>query len=352
MKHLNTLFVLSALILIASCGQSPVAFTEPQPADTKDLKQFSKRLQGQYVSADDSSLLIVEATLIQRVYDFHYKLHSNQIDTNFVFIDDTIINQQTSEKIPFVKDGDSLIIHQYGVDTIFKLSDKNVLRKSKGYCFLNYRIDESQWTVRKMELKKGELTISRISRKHELDNLVEIAENPEDTIPPAVFSINKKQFKHFVKKGGFTDKEVFIRSGHNRVDGNYSEITYRFGDSSLPPQYHRSYTITVTEEKIGVVVDSYGDILAEESFDLAAGKMGELLKLVTELQIENTIDTSTNQGCTGGTSRSIRVVEKGIEKVNGQIYICDGIHGTLKGNVDAFGKALRYLIPNFHKLIK
>jgi hypothetical protein len=211
MKIVNYLFILAALALITSCGQPPVAFTEPQPADAKDLKQFPKRIQGHYVSADDSSSLIIDATSIQRIYDFNYKINPNQLDSHFVITDDTIINEETAEKIPFVKDGDSLIIHEYGVDTIFMINMDNVLRKSKGYYFLNIRTDEDKWTVRKMELKKGELKISQISRQHELDNLMEISETPEDTIPPESFSINKKQFNEFVKKGGFTDVEIFIK---------------------------------------------------------------------------------------------------------------------------------------------
>ncbi len=211
MKILNYLLIFSALILIASCGQPTVSFTEPQPADANDLKQFPKRIQGHYVSADDSSLLIIDANLIQRIYDFHYKVHPNQLDNHFVITDDAIINEETAEKIPFAKDGDSLIIHEYGVDTIFMINMDNVLRKSKGYYFLNIRTDEDKWTVRKIDLKKGELKISQISRQYELDNLMEISETPEDTIPPESFNINKKQFNEFVKKGGFSDTEVFVR---------------------------------------------------------------------------------------------------------------------------------------------
>ena len=37
------------------------------------------------------------------------------------------------------------------------------------------------------------------------------------------------------------------------------EIIYRFGDASVPPDYHRSYTITVTAGGVRIVVDSYGD---------------------------------------------------------------------------------------------
>jgi len=47
-----------------------------------------------------------------------------------------------------------------------------------------------------------------------------------------------------------------------------TKIIYSYGDSSVPPQYHRSYTITVTNEKLHIVVDSYGDILHEKEYDM------------------------------------------------------------------------------------
>ena len=42
-----------------------------------------------------------------------------------------------------------------------------------------------------------------------------------------------------------------------------TKIVYSYGDSSVPPKYHRSYTITATKDGIRIVVDSYGNILAD-----------------------------------------------------------------------------------------
>lgn len=211
MKRLHNIYLLIALALITSCGEPPIVFIEPQPIGSKDLFTFPNRIQGQYVSKIDSSLLVIEDVLIKRVYDFYYKVHPNQLDSQLVFVDDKIINEQTLEKISFIKEGDSLLIHEHGTDTLFFVSQQNVLRKSKGYYFLNFYIDEDKWSVRKMEIIKGQLKISRISRQYELDNLMEITASPEDTIPPETFNISKKEFNEFVKRGGFTDEEIFLK---------------------------------------------------------------------------------------------------------------------------------------------
>jgi hypothetical protein len=142
-------------------------------------------------------------------------------------------------------------------------------------------------------------------------------------------------------------------SAQNKSSKKSSEIFYRYGDSSVPPKYHRSYSITVTEEKVSIVVDSYGDILAEDSFDLAPGKMGELIKLAKDLKIRNTGNLKTSSDCTGGTTRRLTIIEKGRERVSGELYICGGtIYGTLRGDIDEFGQALKALIPGFNKMMQ
>jgi len=44
---------------------------------------------------------------------------------------------------------------------------------------------------------------------------------------------------------------------------NATEIEYRFSDSTVAPEYHRSYTVTARSDDASIVVDSYGDALHE-----------------------------------------------------------------------------------------
>jgi len=39
----------------------------------------------------------------------------------------------------------------------------------------------------------------------------------------------------------------------NMTNATIQEITYRFGDASVPPEYHRSYTVTVTTDKVEIL---------------------------------------------------------------------------------------------------
>jgi hypothetical protein len=91
----------------------------------------------------------------------------------------------------------------------------NVVRRFKGYYFLNKRYDKTSWVVKKIQLTKGQLTLSSISTKLDIENLKEITETSADTIPPYKFSATKKQFKQFIKSDGFSDNETFVRQKKN-----------------------------------------------------------------------------------------------------------------------------------------
>lgn len=210
MKRLKLILILIILTSLYSC-EPPVTFSEPQPTDTDNLSKFPKRLLGQYISLADNSMLSISDKLIQRIYDYDYKVHPNQLDSTSRLSGDTIYDLNTNEKFLIKRDGDSLIAHVHSIDTLFLIDYDNVVRKFKGYYFLNYRYDKMSWIVKKIQLTKGQLVISGVSTKQDIDNLKQITENVTDTIPPYKFTVTKKQFKEFIKNGGFSDSETFIR---------------------------------------------------------------------------------------------------------------------------------------------
>ena len=208
MKKLLYVCLAVSLILVA-CGES-VTFQEPQPTDTDNLSKFPKRLQGQYISLRDSSTLIISDKLITRSVNFS-KIHLSELDSTFQLSGDTIIELETNEKQLIKRDGDSLIIRSFY--TLFQMNYDNVVREFKGYYFLNtrYHYDKTSWVIKKIQLSKGQLIISSISNKQDMDNLTEIIKTPQDTVSPRKFSATKKQFTEFIKNEGFSDNEIFVR---------------------------------------------------------------------------------------------------------------------------------------------
>ncbi len=210
MKSLKFISTIIILIRLFAC-EPPVTFNEPQPTQTDNLLKFPDRLKGQYVSLNDHSTLSISDKLIQRIYDFDYKIHPNQLDSATQLSGDTIIDLTTNEKTVIKRDGDSLVTHVHYIDTLFQMDYDNVVRKFKGYYFLNTRYGKTSWEVTKIQLTKGQLTVSSISTKLDIENLKEITESMQETIAPYQFTTTKKQFKEFIKNDGFSDRETFVR---------------------------------------------------------------------------------------------------------------------------------------------
>ena len=120
-----------------------------------------------------------------------------------------ILDLETDRKIPFALDKDSIQFSVIQLDTVFELSKINILKKYKGYYFLNRKSGELNWEVEKLTIKKGQLTISEISNQFDLDQLREITNTSIDT--SYTFTPTKKEFKKFIKSGGFKNNIVYYK---------------------------------------------------------------------------------------------------------------------------------------------
>ncbi|HOZ30608.1 MAG TPA: hypothetical protein PLL66_06790 [Bacteroidales bacterium] len=132
-----------------------------------------------------------------------------------------------------------------------------------------------------------------------------------------------------------------------------SKIIYSYGDSSVPPKYHRSYTITATQDQIRIVVDSYGNILADTTYQMTEESFGVLTDNLVKSKIKNIKKVEDNKGCTGGTSKSIQVFEGEKIVFEGDAYFCGGkVFGDMEGDFDSFAAEIKGMIPNLSKLLE
>jgi len=211
MKRLNIIIILVVISTLLSCKKALVYFDEPQPTDTESLSKIPKKLIGDYFNPKDNSHLIISENLIHRTFDLDNKIHINELDSLEILSGDTITNSKTNEKITVKREGDSLIYHVHFLDTIFNMKKNNILKKYKGYYFLNTAFDEDNWEVLKLKLEKGKLTLGSINSIEEINSLEKITETPHDSISPYKFKPTKNQFKQFIKNNGFNDEEVYFR---------------------------------------------------------------------------------------------------------------------------------------------
>jgi len=207
-KRLYFSLTLVAILLFAC--QPPVTFTEPQPNDVAALVGFPKRIQGKYLSSEDSSILQITGNSMIRIYDFNQKLHLSQLDSTQQIIGDSLFDLITNIGQLIEIEGDSVVMHINEADTLFDIDAQNVLKKFKGYYFVNILTPPDTWQVKKLEFSRGKLILSSISQNEDLVKLKDHSENTQDTVP-YVFSLSGKKFKKFVRDKGFRDSEEFLK---------------------------------------------------------------------------------------------------------------------------------------------
>ncbi len=209
MTRLSNLVILSVLILINSC--EPVAtFDQPQPINEKPLNVIPEKLHGYYVDSNRASILSVDDKYILRKYDYWISTFKDSLCASCQIIGDTLLNTKDSSKELVVIKGDTVFQHYDGIDTLFNISKNNILKKYKGYYFLNIWHRDNSWEVRKLSLQNGVLQIGNISEKEDLEKLRNITESIDDTISTR-FTLTTRQFKNFIIDKGFSDQETFIK---------------------------------------------------------------------------------------------------------------------------------------------
>jgi len=137
------------------------------------------------------------------------------------------------------------------------------------------------------------------------------------------------------------------------MDKKITKVIYAFNDASVPPQYHQSYTITVTKDQAHIIIDSYGDILAEKTIELPEHKLVELAKYIKLCHIREKESNDNLEPCTGGTSKSLTIYSGENTILSGTIDQCGGLtSGNLYGDTDSFAEKMKGLFPEFDELLK
>ena len=125
------------------------------------------------------------------------------------------------------------------------------------------------------------------------------------------------------------------------------QIIFIYDDASVPPDDHRSYTITVSPDQLFFEVDSYGNIIREDSVSITKNKWNQIRQAFVDSQIHNIAEKENPEGCTGGSGNQV-YVSMGLKSLfSGNQYRCGGFNeGNLSGDLDGFEKAIRQDLPS------
>jgi len=130
-------------------------------------------------------------------------------------------------------------------------------------------------------------------------------------------------------------------------------IMYEYQASSVAPQYHRSYVLLVSPDKIKVTVDSYGTILTDTVILISINQFNEIVAEYDSLAFRP-VPKKDNRGCVGGTGAILKVSDISDTLIfDGYISFCGGQEfGNMEGDVKKLSEKIKSYIPDFELLLK
>jgi hypothetical protein len=219
----KTLYIL-LMIFLVSCGDYEyVRFETAQPDGVKESESFSRKTKGEYINCSNpDDKLIISDNLILNSRTFKFKSHRNDLEFDSPITVDRNIDEELKKL--FIREGyeieingDTINASQIDIDTVFRISGNQVLKKFKGSYFLNFKEDESFWIVSRLNLKKDTLLIGQISPSDTLLRFDFVVKNEEfnesDSTTTTEYSINpsKKEFKKLMKPNSFKRSSCFYK---------------------------------------------------------------------------------------------------------------------------------------------
>lgn len=127
-----------------------------------------------------------------------------------------------------------------------------------------------------------------------------------------------------------------------------STVTYQFHDSSVPPPNHRSYTLTFDRNQIRIVVDSYGDVLADRTATMTEAAWNTVSNNFPA--IRNITVRQPPEGCVGGTGFGVNVVDAGATVFSMNASVCGGANSDASRRVRDWVQPVRTLLPSLDEL--
>ena len=142
----STIIILVLLLTLCTCGPD-VKFTEPQPKNIPNLNAIPKEYYGQYKNKTDSTYLLIESDKIIQEWRTTEIIDIDSLekeikmkikhDTAVQIIDKQILGKTDRINLSITLIKDSARVKIRAADVLFTLSDSQLVRTYKKFCFLN-----------------------------------------------------------------------------------------------------------------------------------------------------------------------------------------------------------------------
>ena len=126
-------------------------------------------------------------------------------------------------------------------------------------------------------------------------------------------------------------------------------IGYEYRDASVPPEFHRSYTLSISRDEVAAVVDSYGDVLYDATTPISDDvweRLADTFETVVDLEPDEIED-----GCAGGTGRVLVIADGDQTLVDVDVEVCGGENADTADAIDAYVAPVIDAIPNWEDVL-
>lgn len=212
------------IIFLLSCEPGTgVRFEEAQPAGKQNLKKFPRKYRGKYLNLNDSSVLTIDLKKITSEWSQFTRVVKDSLyaELDIIIEQDTVIKLGDNWQIEVKFIGDSAEVKSHSRYTVFSISEKDKLRKFKGYLFLNYSLAENAWDVDVLKKENGFLSFEKLVYVSDIDTLTEITnietvtDTINDEIQEYILKPKRKELKQILKakKAGRMYKKINPQRG-------------------------------------------------------------------------------------------------------------------------------------------
>lgn len=216
--------ILIIVIVLTSCKKADATatcdgclafyFENPQPVNDSELRNFPSKFKGLYMTLD-STFLRIEDDKILKEYFFKFKFHRQEMDSlksEYDFVDGKLITKDTKEKFDVFKKGDSIELVKKSIDTLFRLSYNQKIKRIDGHLVLSTR-DSVFWKIEMVSLEKNVLKFKTIYLPEDLKKLDSITAIKGRILWSASYLISpkRKEFKNILKIKNLGDDRQYIK---------------------------------------------------------------------------------------------------------------------------------------------
>lgn len=221
MKKIILLIVVVSLII--SCKKADAAeeyeglvfyFENPQPVNDFEMNSFPSKFKGLYINPD-STFLRIDDNRIYKEYYFKFRIHKQKLDSlksEFDVVDGKLIFKDMKYKFDVFKKGDSIELSRKEIDTLFRLSYNQKVKRIDGHLVLSTR-DSFFWKIQIVSLEKNVLKFKRIYLPKDLQKLDSVTAIKAKILDSLSYMIKptRKEFKNILKIKNLGDESEYSK---------------------------------------------------------------------------------------------------------------------------------------------